>query len=178
MKRALSKRKRAVLEVMSKPKTPSEIREQIGLKRGNNMSSTLRELTNLTLIYCLNPTASVGKLYGLSTKGKTKRKKLLSEKGNIYSYVEPPNLNWSLYGWVICGKQRHAVLRAMKRPMFLKYIKERAQKYNPRISRMNANDILQLFVKKRITRKIRINNRVIFILTKAGEIIRDQLLEL
>jgi hypothetical protein len=61
--------------------------------------------------------------------------------------------------------------------MPLKYIKERAQEYNPRISRMNANDILQLFVKKGVAVKSKKDNRVIFALTKTGEIIRNQLLE-
>lgn len=177
MKQALSKRQKAVLEVMSKLKIPSEIREQIGLKRSNNISSTLKELLRLNLIYCLNPKAKVGKLYGLTVKGQKLRKKLLNEKSIPYSYSEPSQVNWNLYGWVICGKQKKAILKAIKMLLPLKYIKENAQKYNPMISRMNCNDILQLFVKKGIARKIRQNNRVIFNLTKTGEKIRNQLLE-
>lgn len=178
MKRTLSKRKKVVLEVMSKPKIPAEIREQTGLKRNNNISSTLKELLDLGLIYCLNPRTRVGKLYGLTIRGKRQRKKLLNEKGTTYSYIQPSDMNWDLYGWIACGKQRKAILKAMKMAMSLKYIRERAQEYNPRISRMNANDILQLFIRKQIAVKIRKGNRVIFSLTKTGEAIKDQLIEL
>jgi DNA-binding MarR family transcriptional regulator len=177
MKRALSKRKSAVLEVLSKPKIPSEIREQMGLKRSNNISSTIKQLVGLKLIYCLTPKAKVGKLYGLINKGKKLRKKILLEKGLPFSYVQPPDVNWQSYGWIVCGKQRKAILKAMKMPLPLKYIKERAQAYNRLISRMNTNDILQLFVKKRIAVKIWRGNRVIFRLTKIGEKIRNQLFE-
>jgi DNA-binding MarR family transcriptional regulator len=177
MKRTLSKRKRAALEVMSKPKTPAEIRDQIGLKRNSNLSSTIRELIRLNLICCLNPNAKVGKLYGLTSKGQKLKKKLLTEKGMPYSYSEPSQINWRLYGWVVCGRQKNAILKAMKMPMPLKYIKEMAQEYNPRISRTNANDILQLFVKKGLAEKTRQYNRIIFALTKHGQTIRAQLLE-
>lgn len=177
MKRTLSKRKKAVLEVMSKPKIPAEIREQTGLKRNNNISSTLKELLDLDLICCLNPRTRVGKLYELTIRGKRQRKKLLNEKGTTYSYIQHSDLNWDVYGWIACGKQRKAILKAMKAPMPLKYIRERAQEYNPRISRMNCNDILQLFVRKGIARKIKHRNRVNFILKKTGEKIREQLLE-
>lgn len=177
MKRTLSKRKKAVLEVMSKPKIPAEIREQTGLKRNNNISSTLKELLDLGLICCLNPRIKVGKMYGLTVRGKRQRKKLLNEKGTTYSYIQPSDMNWDLYGWVICGKQRKAILKGLSTTMPLKYIKERAQEYNPRISRMNCNDILQLFVKKRIATKIIKGNRVTFALTKTGKTIRNQLLE-
>lgn len=177
MKRTLNKRKKAVLEVMSKPKIPAEIREQTGLKRNNNISSTLKKLIDLSLICCLNPRTRVGKLYGLTIRGKRQRRKLLNEKGTTYSYIQHSDMNWNLYGWVICGKQKKAILKAMKMAMSLKYIRERAQEYNPRISRMNCNDILQLFVRKSIVRKIQHGNRVNFVLTKTGEKIHKQLLE-
>lgn len=171
-------RKRAVLEVMSKPRTPFEIKTEIGLKRGNNISSTLKELIDLDLIYCLTPRAKVGKLYGLTDKGKKYRKKLLGDKGLTFSYIQPPDVNWNLYGWVVCGKQRRAIIKGMSiASMPLKYIKERAQEHNQRISTMNANDILQLFVKKRIAIKMRKGRRVIFKLTQTGERIRNQLFE-
>lgn len=177
MKRTLSKRKKAVLEVMSKPKIPAEIREQTGLKRNNNISSTLKELLNLGLICCLNPRIKVGKLYGLTVRGKRQRKKLLLEKRLTFSYVQPPDVNWQFYGWIVCGKQRKAILKGLSTTMPLKYIKERSQEYNPRISRMNCNDILQLFVKKGIASKIRRRNRITFTLTETGEKIREQLHE-
>jgi predicted transcriptional regulator len=176
MKRTLNERQKGAIEVMSKPKTPSEITEQIGLTRANNISFTLKELLGLELIYCLNPKANVGRLYGLTKKGQKFRRRLFAESGTVISYTEPL-MNWNLYGWVVCGRQKKAILKVMKMAMPLKYIKERAQEYNPRISRMNANDVLQLFVKKGIARKIRKGDRVLFTLTKTGEALRNQLIE-
>ncbi|MGB3479901.1 MAG: hypothetical protein WBB67_12165 [bacterium] len=178
MKRTLSKRQSAALEVMSKPKTFTELREQIGLKTTSNISSTLNELINLNLIYCITPRVKVGKLYGLTNKGIRYRKTILGKKGLIYQYTHPSDVNWKLYSWVICGRQRKAILKGLSTAMPLKYIKERAQQYNPKISRMNCHDILELFVKKGIARKIQYKNRVNFVLTKKGKKIRNQLLEL
>jgi DNA-binding HxlR family transcriptional regulator len=177
MKQALSRRKKAVLEVMSKPKTAAAIREQIGLRNNNNLSSTMKELLLLDLIYRLNPKARTGRLYGLTVKGQNLRKKLLEENGTPDHYSEPSQINWNIYGWIVWGRQKQAILKAMKAPMSLRYIKERAQEYNPRISRMNCHDILQLFAKKGIAGKTRQKNRIIFSLTKTGERIRKQLLE-
>ena len=176
MKQTLSKRQVVVLEVMSKPKIPAEIREQTGLKKGNNISSTLNGLLSLDYIYCLNPKTNVGKLYGLTRKGQKIRRHLLSESRAPVSYTEPLR-NWDLYGWIVCGRQKKAILKAMKMPMPLKHIKEKAQEHNPRISRMNASDILQLFVKKGIASKIWEGSRVFFALTATGEALRNQLIE-
>ena len=174
---SLSKRKRGVLEVMSKPKIPVELQEQMGLKKNNNISSTIKELMNVDIIHCLTPKVQVGRLYALTNKGKRVRKKLLIQNGKPYNYYEPLNINWNLYGWIICGRQRRTILKGLSRTMPLKYIKEKAQDYNPRISRTNCNDILQLFIRKGVARKIRHKNRVNFVLTKCGQVIRAQLLE-
>jgi len=174
MKRALSKRQRAVLEVMNKPKIPAEIREQTGLNKGNNLSSTLKELVHQDLIYCLNKKTRLGKLYGLTKKGARLRKKL-----GLADYYQPKDINWNLYGWVVCGKQRKAIIRAMVPdvPMSLRTIRERALEHNSRISRTNANDILQCYVRYKLLLKIKIINKVNFKLTRSGNYIKEQLIE-
>jgi len=175
MKKALSERQSAVLEVMSKPKTPAEIRHQIGLSRSHSINSVLKELRELGFVCPFNRMrVKVGRLYGLTPKGTIVRESMLTGKTTAHSYLRS-RLNWSLYGWVVSGKQRKAILKALNRPMPLKYIKERAQEFNPRISRTNTNDILQLFVQNGTASKIRQSNRVIFALTKKGEAIRKQL---
>lgn len=171
MKRPLKTLERAVLGVMNKPKTPAEIRQAVGLSRSSNLSSTLRALIYLRLVHCLNPRVRVGKLYGLTKKGIAVRKKTCYQE-----YHQPGNIDWNLYGWIACGKQRRAILKAMRTDISLplKTIKERAQKYNPMVSRTNANDILQAFVKKGIAGKIKQGNRVFFILAKIGESVKKQ----
>jgi len=166
MKISLSKRQRAVLEVMSKPKIPAEIRDQIGLQKGNNLSSTIKELVGMDLLYCLTPKARLGKLYGLTKNGINLRKKL-----GFGDYHEPKGIDWKLYGWVVCGKQRKAILRAMipDVPMSLRTIRERALQYNPRLSRTNTNDVLQLLRKKRITKQTIKDNNIFHKITKIGQ---------
>jgi hypothetical protein len=161
--------------VMNKLKTFTEVRHRISEKQNSNISSAIQELLSRNLLFCITPRARTGKLYGLTNKGKKYRKILFREKKP--RYVQPSNINWKHYGWVVCGRQRRAILKGFSTEMPLKYIKERAKQYNPRISRMNCHDILELFVKKGIAKKIFYKNHVNFALTKKGERIRNQLLE-
>jgi hypothetical protein len=170
MKHDLSKREKAVINTLNKPKTPSEIQRGIGLKRKNNLSSTIKELLRSKLILCLTPKNKCGRLYGLTNRGLRLRK-----KGGIHDYAIPKNFNWQLYGWVACGKQRLALLKAMDRPLPLKHIKERAQEYDPRISRTNANDVLQEFIRRGLVKKIKSGKRVYFKATKIAQKIKEQL---
>ncbi len=174
MKRTLSNRQKAVLEVMSKPKIPSELRAQMSLKSNYNIRSIIAQLIRLNLVYCLNQKARTGKLYGL-TNGGIRLRNTLSNRTAV-KYKES-NINWTLYGWIVAGKQKRAILKGIKQPFPLKYVKENAQFSNPRISRMNCHDILQLFVKKGIVNKVKLNRRIIFKLTKTGEALRNQLFE-
>lgn len=172
MKKALSKRQSAVIKNISKPKTPAELREQIGLERTNNISATIKELVDRGLIHCLNRKARVGRVYGLTKKGIRTRKKL-----GFKEYCHPQDIDWDLYGYVVSGKQRRTILKAMSEniPMTSRLIRERANEYNPRISRTNANDILQQFVRKKLTQKRKKGNSVHFILMNNGHRIKDQL---
>jgi len=174
MKKPLSKRQSAVLEVMSKPKIPAEIRNQIGLKRTNNLSATIKELVNWGFIHCLNPKARLGKLYGLTKKGIRTRKKL-----GFTEYCQPHDIDWDLYGYLVSGKQRRTILKAMNEslPMSSRLIRERVHEYNPRISRTNANDVLQQFVRKGLAKKIEQGKGVLFGLTKKGQKIKGQLMK-
>ena len=171
MKISLSKRQRAVLEVMSKPKIPAEIRDQMGLQK-SNISSTIKELVGMNLIYCLTPKARLGKLYGLTKKGIRLRKKL-----GFGDYYQPQNIDWYLYGWVVCGKQRKAILKAMVPgvPMSLRQIRERALEYNPRLSRTNTNDVLQKLTKAKILEKDRLKKGIAFHLITQGIRIKRQI---
>ena len=175
MKFALSRRKRIVLEVMSKPSIPTEIRRKMNLNRNNNLSTTLKQLCKLKLMRCINPRSRTGRIYRLTHKGLKIRKQLFVN-AKFTPYVEP-KLNWSIYGWIVSGRQKKAILKGMKQHLPLRYIRENAQNFNPKISRMNANDVLRLFVNKGIANKVKQNNRIFYSLTKIGEALRNQLLE-
>ncbi len=174
MKFALCRRKATVLEVMNKPSTPTEIMGKMNLNRNCNLSTILRQLCGLGLIRCMDPSSRTGRVYGLTRKGIGIRKKLC-DKNNLTPYTEP-RINWSLYSWVVSGRQKKAILQGIKQQLLpLKYIRENAQNYDPRISRMNAHDIIQLFLKKGIVKKLMQNERIFYSLTKTGEALRNQL---
>ena len=181
MKDRINKRKKELIEILNKPKTPSEIKYQLRLDKNTNVSLMLEELADMNLTKCLNSKVKIGKLYGLTSEGERQRKKLLcceqkyQDINNAYS--EPSGIDWDLYSYIICGKQRRAILRALSHyPFPLKHIKKRAQTYDSKISRQNASDLLQAFVHKGIAKKIKKNSRVIFTITKTGRKLRDQLL--
>jgi len=159
--------------VMNKPSTPTEIMRKMNLNRNSNLSTMLRQLCKLKYMRCINSGSRTGRIYGLAHKGLKIRRQLFTN-AKFTPYIEP-KLNWSLYSWIVSGKQKKAILRGIKQPLTLKYIKENAQNYNSRISRMNCHDILQLFVRKRIARRTMKNDRIIYSLTKTGESLRSQL---
>ncbi len=174
MKFTVSRIKRTVLEVMNKPSTPTDIMCKMNLSRNCNLSTILRQLCRLKLMRCMNSISRTGRVYGLTHKGIGIRKKIC-DKNKLTPYIEP-EINWPLYGWVISGRQKKAILLGIKQQFLpLKYIRENARNYDPRISRMNAHDIIQLFVKKRIVRRTMQNDRIIYSLTKKGETLRSQL---
>jgi len=172
MKKALSKRQSAVLEVMSKPKTPAEIRVQLGLKKTCNLRSATKKLVSSRLIEALNLRRE-GKIYGVTNKGKRVRKKL-----NFKEYHQPDDIDWDLYGWIVSGNQRRAVLKAMygDDPISARLIRERAQEHNGHISRINTYDVLKEFSKVKLVQKKQVNHSVFFKLTPSGRKIRQQLL--
>jgi predicted transcriptional regulator len=173
MRPTLSKRQSAVLEVMSKPKTPAEIRVQIGLMKTCNLTSAIKALGALDLIYCLNQKAKMGKLYGVTNKGKRVRKKL-----NFKEYHQPDDIDWDLYGWLVSGKQRRAILKAIcdDCQISARLIRERAQEHNGHISRINTYDVLKEFSKAKLVQKKQVNHSVFFKLTPSGRKTRQQLL--
>ena len=172
MKKALKTQEKALLEVMHKPLTQSEIKILLELPKATNMSSRMKRLANLGLVCCLKPKKRLGQLFGLTKKGITTRRKL-----GFKDYYQPHDIDWNLYGWVVSGSQRRAMLKAMSEnmPMSSRLIRERANEYNSRISRTNANDILHGFVKQRLSYKAKQDNKVYFRLTKVGQKIKEQL---
>ena len=172
MKRTLNTKEKAVLEVMSKPKIPSEIREQSGLHSKSSISPVIKRLVASNLIYCLMPKARVGKLYGLTKKGIILRRRL-----GFTDYCQPTDINWNLYGWVVCGKQRKAILKSMTPaiPMTPRTIRENALSYNTKISRTNCYDVLKTLGRIKLTTMVRKNHWVFHLLRRKGHRIKEQI---
>lgn len=75
------RQRRAILIVMDKPMTPSEVlakAKRINPKLSlNNTSDVLRLFETKDIAKCLNPEEKVGRLYSLSAKGKKLREQML-----------------------------------------------------------------------------------------------------
>ena len=73
--------RKAVIQVMDKPKIPSQIHREakkINLKLSlNNTSDALRSFVGKGIAKCLNPSEKVGRVYELTLKGKVIREQLL-----------------------------------------------------------------------------------------------------
>lgn len=87
--------------------------------------------------------------------------------------------NPDLYGWVLGGNQRMAVIKAMDREKIQRDIRKNAQQYSDKISRSSTSRILKSFVEKGIavcqTKQRRVGK--LYELTKLGKEIRQELVK-
>jgi DNA-binding MarR family transcriptional regulator len=67
--------RRKIMKVMTKPKIPTQIKEDAKLSL-NNVSDVLRALRKRKLIECQNPKEKTGRIYKLTTKGMKVRDQL------------------------------------------------------------------------------------------------------
>jgi predicted transcriptional regulator len=62
------KQKKKILSVLTKPKIPTEIKDETNLSL-NNVSDVLRAFRKKKIVKCLNPKEKTGRLYELTPKG-------------------------------------------------------------------------------------------------------------
>lgn len=97
----------AVLRIMTKPMTPTEIGEKIGLKR-----IRVRGFLEKGIFKCLTPKAKKGRVYGLTEKGQKTAKRLAKDEDRAYSYFEL-DIDWYSYGWITCSKPVRMIFKAV-----------------------------------------------------------------
>lgn len=64
------KQRRIILKNLNKPKTPTIIKEETKIKV-SNVSDVLRAMKKRKIAQCLNPKDKLGRLYELTSKGKS-----------------------------------------------------------------------------------------------------------
>ncbi len=69
------KQRKKIINVMNKPKIPTQIKEETKLSL-NNVSDVLREFRKKQIAKCINPKEKSGRLYELTIKGKRVRELL------------------------------------------------------------------------------------------------------
>lgn len=97
----------AVLRIMTKPMTPTEIGEKIGLKR-----IRVEGFLEKGIFKCLSPETKKGRVYGLTEEGQRRAMKLAKDENRIYTYFEP-NIDWYSYGWMTCSKPARMIFKAV-----------------------------------------------------------------
>jgi hypothetical protein len=93
-------------------------------------------------------------------------------------------VDWSLFGWILNGVQRNAVIRAMEVPNTITGIYKIARKDNPRkdgretLSREYVGKIVRAFIKRGLARCLSkdLVTGNIYALTEKGQATRKELL--
>ena len=113
------------------------------------------KLADKSLIICLNTSARNSRLYWLTEQGKVCQAKLRKELGLPATDYDLPNIDWSLYGWV-CYSHRTAVIKSLNYPMQPAELKRFMRIHKPaiKISANNIRDVMRLFLKKGLVRKV------------------------
>lgn len=154
-----SGRRKKIISQLKQPMTAKQLAKIIGI-RNDCCSYVLQEFLKAGLVVCLNPQAKRSRLYWLTHKGIKWQQKLLKMQGFSICVYDFPAVDWSLYGWV-CYNHRSAVLKALTEPSQPITIRKKVIQQNPdiKISANNVSDVLQLFVKERIIKPVRIKRK-------------------
>ncbi len=183
-----SQRRTAAMKAMIKPKTASEIRQENlkGVGSLGNTTELLQELVREGLVLYLNKEEQVGRLYGLTKKGKLIQKKLLGSK-QVYHELCPEIL--PQYIWIMRGKHRRAVIRVMNGRKTPSQIHRDVVKscenltatsiHYVKLSLNSTSDTLRGFRKKGIAVCTNPESRIrrLYELTEKGKAIREQILK-
>lgn len=73
------KQRKAILKLLDKPKTPTQIKKESGL-HFNTISRALIELEKVRFVVCLTPKQKLCRFYELTLKGKKIKESLIKEQ--------------------------------------------------------------------------------------------------
>lgn len=162
-------RKRMLISIQQ-PMTAKQLSRQTAISK-EMCSYLLGKFAALQLCVCLNPIAGNSRLYWMTDIGKEIQGKLQKEMNLPQKDIGFDSVNWNLYGWV-CFSHRSIVLRALIEPMQPSEIRHRIRYRFPfaKITANNVRDIIRLFEKKAIVRKVFVKKKVHprYELTEAG----------
>ena len=189
---------KAIVVVSDRPMISSEIRKAV-MKRLDieqvKITEHIQKLGNFDILKCLTPKLKrvvIGRVYGLSESGIKLRKQLCKRDNMKFSYRQVPKVSWYKYGWVICGSQKLAVIRAI--PCGGARLRDIVEKTNEfyvnragkeGIKKENVEDILRRMLIRKVVRKgyeIRQRGRkkrivTVYRLTNMGKLIKNQVEE-
>ena len=74
------KQRRGIVKLMDKPKTPTQLKEEIKQIHITNVCRVLRELENKGLAECVTPNFKTGRIYKLTKRGEAVKKEIGSDE--------------------------------------------------------------------------------------------------
>lgn len=139
---------------IQQPMTAKQLSRQTAISN-ETCSYLLGKFAVLQLCVCLNPEAGNSRVYWMTDMGREIQNQLQGEMNLPPKDISFHSVNWALYGWV-CYNHRSVVLRALTESMQPSEIRRRIRYRFPsaRISANNVRDIIRLFEKQGIVRKV------------------------
>lgn len=139
---------------IQQPMTAKQLNRQTAIPK-KICSYVLGKFAAVQLCVCLNPEAGNSRLYWVTDMGREIQVQLQKELNLPTRDIGLPSFNWTLYGWV-CYSHRSVVLRALTEPMQPSEIRRKIRHRFPsaKISANNVRDIIRLFEKQGIVRKV------------------------
>ncbi len=165
--------RKRVLLALDRPRMPTELAEATGI-RGGYVNAILRDFRKLGLVSCLNPSEGTGRLYRLTPRGARLRTALCKGLSGFKPYKQPSDFDWKVYAVTVRGRQRRAFLRAMDTVWRTREeIRKQALKFDDRIWRPNAYDVLRFFLSVHLIEASIMNSKTHYRLTPRGLRIKD-----
>jgi predicted transcriptional regulator len=140
-----TEKRKEVLLKMTKPKTPSEIRQELGTEN-THVNVTLKQFIQHGIARILNEKEKIGRLYGLTEEGQKKLRDFCTEKKIEYVYCEPA-INWQKYSLIVRGRNRKKVIKVMDEPKTFREIRKETGLPAKRVC-----DVLMWFCEKGIAK--------------------------
>ena len=130
---------RQILLSFSIPKTPSQVKNELGIGKFN-----LKPYLKRGLIECLNPEVHKGRLYVLTIKAKNLFK--------IANLSQKNKTNYDLIGWILASpRQRHIVMKTLSlnsNRHTSEEVRIKSSSLNPCLSRISTKSILKELTNK------------------------------
>lgn len=172
-------RRKKILLLMRLPLTAKQISSKLRIE-ASCCSRTLKDFEAKGLAVCLNPTARNSRLYHLTELGRQSQDLLRKELNLPDKDIPLPNVDWDLYGW-ICFSHRSSIIKNITEPMQPSNMKRQIRRRNPevKISANNIRDIIRLFEKKEVVKKVYIRKKAHprYELTEVGKQLQDVLIK-
>ena len=149
-----SKRRLRVLVTVTQPMTVAQVARRTAMNL-NGSCETIRELRDSGHVECLNPDATTGRVYWLTSRGTKIQRLLYKERDVRMPNRSFPEVDWRLYGRV-CSTHRSIVVRTLNEPMQPARIKRRAYSRDPsiRMSANNTRDVIRFLLKYGVVKRV------------------------